>query len=93
MKAPDKIYLQICGDCPGVDSCKTCKFKDLEDNVTWCADRIFPKDKEYIRKGLLLHILAKKKEEVGIGLSEYDMGKENGKGEVLNELIEEIKVL
>lgn len=33
------------------------------------------------------------KEKVGIGLAEYDMGKENGKLEVLNALIEKIKEL
>ena len=47
MKAPDKIYLQVCGDCPQTD-CVTCKFEDLE-GVTWNKDRIFPKDVEYIR--------------------------------------------
>ena len=57
MKAPDKIYLQICGDCPGVDSCKGCKFKELEDNVTWCPDRIFERDVEYIRKDYLLELI------------------------------------
>ena len=51
--APDKIYLQVCGDCPKVD-CKNCKFEDLEDNVTWCKDRIFDLDVEYIRKDALL---------------------------------------
>jgi len=47
MKAPDKIYLQACGDCPQTD-CVTCKFEDLVD-VTWNEDRIFPKDVEYTR--------------------------------------------
>ena len=47
MKAPDKIYLQVCGDCPQTD-CVTCKFDDLE-GVTWNKDRIFPKDVEYTR--------------------------------------------
>ena len=46
-EAPDKIYLQVCGDCPQTD-CVTCKFEDLED-VTWNKDRIFPKDVEYTR--------------------------------------------
>ena len=45
--APDKIYLQVCGDCPQTD-CVTCKFEDLE-GVTWNKDRIFPKDVEYTR--------------------------------------------
>lgn len=63
MKAPDKIYLQICGDCPGEDSCKDCKFKDLEDNVTWCLDRIFERDVEYVRKDYLLKFVNKKLQE------------------------------
>lgn len=49
MKAPERIYLQVCGDCPQTD-CENCKFEDLEDNVTWCKDKIFDKDIEYIRK-------------------------------------------
>ena len=47
-KAPEKIYLQVCGDC-NVNDCENCKFEDLEDNVTWCKDKIFDKDVEYIR--------------------------------------------
>lgn len=49
MEAPKKIYLQVFGDCPQTD-CENCKFEDLEDNITWCKDRIFPKDIEYTRK-------------------------------------------
>ena len=49
MTAPEKIYLQVCGDCNSND-CDNCKFEDLEDNVTWCKDKIFDKDIEYIRK-------------------------------------------
>ena len=47
-EAPEKIYLQVCGDCQQSE-CDTCKFEDLEDNITWCKDRIFPKDIEYTR--------------------------------------------
>lgn len=47
-EAPEKIYLQVCGDCPQTD-CESCKFEDLEDNVTWCKDKIFKNDIEYIR--------------------------------------------
>ena len=47
-EAPKKIYLQVCGDCPQTD-CESCKFEDFEDNITWCKDRIFPKDIEYTR--------------------------------------------
>ena len=53
MKAPDKIYLQACGDCPGVDSCQSCKFDDLEE-VTWAKEKVWEKDIEYIRKDALL---------------------------------------
>ena len=49
MEAPEKIYLQVCGDCNAND-CENCKFEDLEDNVTWCKDEIFDKDIEYIHK-------------------------------------------
>jgi len=48
MKAPDKIYLQVCGDCND-NECEHCKFEELEDNITWCKDRIFEKDVEYTR--------------------------------------------
>ena len=47
-EAPEKIYLQVCGDC-NVNDCENCKFEDLEDNVTWCKDKIFEKDIEYTR--------------------------------------------
>ena len=47
-KAPEKIYLQICGDCNAND-CENCKFEDLEENITWCKDKIFVKDIEYTR--------------------------------------------
>ena len=47
-EAPEKIYLQVCGDCNAND-CENCKFEDLEDNVTWCIDKIFDKDIEYTR--------------------------------------------
>ena len=47
-EVPEKIYLQVCGDC-NVNDCENCKFEDLEDNVTWCKDKIFDKDVEYTR--------------------------------------------
>jgi len=47
--APEKIYLQVCGDCPQTD-CDNCKFEDLEENITWCKDKIFKNDIEYVRK-------------------------------------------
>lgn len=48
MEAPEKIYLQVCGDCQD-DECDNCKFEDLEHSGTWCKDRIFEKDIEYSR--------------------------------------------
>ena len=51
--APEKIYLQVCGDCPQTD-CDNCKFRDLEDNVTWCKDKIFDKDIEYTRTDVFI---------------------------------------
>ena len=56
MEVPSKIFLQVCGDC-NQDDCKNCKFDDLVDNVTWCQDRIFPKDKEYLSKDKVMEIL------------------------------------
>ena len=53
MKAPEKIYLQVCGDCNAND-CENCKFEDLEDNVTWCKDKIFDKDIEYTRTDVFI---------------------------------------
>ena len=53
MKAPDKIYLQACGDCPGFDSCQSCKFDDLEE-VTWAEEKVWEKDIPYIRKEAIL---------------------------------------
>ena len=52
MKAPEKIYLQVCGDCTQTD-CEGCKFEDLEDDITWWKDRMFPKDIEYTRTDIL----------------------------------------
>ena len=53
MKAPEKTYLQVCGDCHD-NECDNCKFEDLEDNVTWCKDKIFDKDIEYTHTDALL---------------------------------------
>ena len=57
MKAPDEIYLQVCGTCPleGVE-CERCNFDGLEE-VTWSTDKVFDKDVEYIRKNALLEWL------------------------------------
>ena len=51
--APEKIYLQVCGDCNAND-CENCKFEDFEDNITWCKDKIFERDIEYIRANVFI---------------------------------------
>ena len=53
MEAPEKIYLQVCGDCND-DDCQNCKFRDLEDNATWCMDKIFDKDIEYVKADVFI---------------------------------------
>ena len=58
MKAPEKIYLQVCGDCNAND-CENCKFEDLEDNITWCKDKIFEKDIEYTRTDAFIEKVAR----------------------------------
>lgn len=57
MTPPDKIYLQVCGTCPleGVE-CERCNFDGLGE-VTWCTDKVFDKDVEFIRKDALLEWL------------------------------------
>lgn len=50
-------------------------------------------DTEYIRKEALLKWARGKKDQVSIGLNAYDMGEENGKAEMLNELIDKINSL
>ena len=82
MKAPDKIYLQSCGDCPGVDSCQSCKFDDLE-GVTWAKEKVWEKDVEYIRRDALLEWAN------GMARASATIGEEIS----YNELIEHIKSL
>ena len=85
MKAPKRIYLQVCGDCPGID-CKSCKFEDLADNVTWCVDRIFDKDKKYISEDWLYSWLKKMHKE-SAGLSdELSIGRADAYGVVIGML-------
>ena len=62
-EAPEKIYLQVCGDC-NVNGCENCKFEDLEDNVTWSKDKIFDKDIEYIRTDAFIEKAVKCIEEI-----------------------------
>lgn len=55
--APEKIYLQICGDCTINDreTCEQCQIDNPinEREITWCRDKIFDKDVEYIRSDKL----------------------------------------
>ena len=62
-EAPEKIYLQVCGDCSAND-CENCKFEDLEDNITWCRDKIFEKDIEYTRTDAFIEKAVKWIEEI-----------------------------
>lgn len=83
MKAPDVIYLH--------------KIRDEESSgyyIQWFYSRarLVPSE-EYIRKDALLEWAKEMKEQVSIGLNEYDMGEENGKAEMLNKLIEIIQSL
>ena len=55
MEAPEKIYLQVCGDyCGYEEDCNNCKFDEMKDDVTWCKERIFDKDIEYIRTDVFI---------------------------------------
>ena len=52
--APEKIYLQVCGDCTLNDkeTCEQCCKDNPINNgreVTWCVDKIFDNDVEYTR--------------------------------------------
>ena len=53
IKAPERIYLQVCGDCTinNRETCEQCQLDNPIDpeSVTWCKDRIFPNDVEYVR--------------------------------------------
>lgn len=76
MEAPEKIYLQACGDCND-DDCKNCKFEDLEDNATWCMDKIFDKDIEYTRTEVFIDKAEKWLDE---HIFDYVYAKEWGQG-------------
>ena len=82
MAAPDKIYI---AETPN---------KLIE---IWSEEPIEPKpyitEHEYIRKGALLGWAKAEKEKCSIGLSEYDMGEENGKIEILDGLIDKLNSL
>lgn len=54
IKAPERIYLQVCGDC-NINDRETCE-QCCKDNpigvgreVTWCVDKVFDNDVTYIR--------------------------------------------
>lgn len=64
MKTPEIIYLQTCAECRNHElcpkECEDCNFKDLVDNTTWCVDRIFDTDREYISVDALMEWLDRK---------------------------------
>ena len=70
-EVPEQIYLQICGDCPQSD-CDNCKFEDLEDNITWCKDKIFEKDVEYTRTNAFIEKAVNFLEMLGYGFTITD---------------------
>ena len=75
MEAPDKIYLQVCGDCP-LDrvGCEKCRFVELGE-VTWSEEKIFDKDVEYIRKEALLGWAKENLLECEVSNDEADYGR------------------
>lgn len=76
MKAPDKIYLQVCGTCPleGVE-CERCNFDGLEE-VTWSIDKVFDKDVAYIRNDALLEWAKEKVALYERKMQEFEQGSE-----------------
>ena len=60
IKAPERIYLQVCGDCTinNRETCEQCQLDNPIDpeSVTWCKDRIFPNDVEYVRADVLARV-------------------------------------
>ena len=53
MIPPKKIYLQTCMECLYTDGsypseCNECEFDNLAE-VSWCKDKIFTSDEEYVR--------------------------------------------
>ena len=93
MKAPDKIYLQTCGNCEFYNSChkecEVCEFKNLAE-VTWSEDRVFETDREYISKDAILDILRKEHERAK---SEPISGISNGELFLASHLIDKIGML
>lgn len=85
-EAPEKIYLQVCGDCPQTD-CDNCKFEEMEDNVTWCKDKIFEKDIEYTRTDAFIERAA---EWLSKHAKKYYFNKEKYLG--TDELVEDFKI-
>lgn len=59
MKAPDKIYLQICGSCENnkynPSECRQCEIDNpiVSSAITYSFDRIFENDVVYVRADIL----------------------------------------
>ena len=71
LESPEKIYLQVCGECNAND-CENCKFEDLEENITWCKDKIFKKDIEYTRTDAFIEKAVNFLEMLGCGFTITD---------------------
>lgn len=73
-----------------------CKFEDLEGNVTWCKDRIYKKDIEYIRKDAIVdylknHVIPSEKETNRILNDDpYTKGKIRGYEDILNDIVNDL---
>ena len=94
MKAPDIIYLQTCGDCCNYKlcpkECEECKFDDLAE-VSWCEDKIFDTDREYISKENLMEWLDKKYAEVRQLCNDTDDPVYWGQRNMMLQVIEHLK--
>ena len=53
MKNKPRTIFLVCWE--GIE--KDTDFKEIEEEVCWCQDKVFPDDIEYIRKDLIEHII------------------------------------
>ena len=78
--APEKIYLQVCGDCTLNDkeTCEQCCKDNPINNgreVTWCVDKIFDNDVEYTRTDAFIEKAVEwlKEYSGGYWMDDYDL--------------------
>lgn len=104
MKVPKNVFLAKRLDDPNqlspywhdtqflIDEIKYIRKDIVDETIKTAEDHAYFAGKEKMREELL-EWAKKMKEQVSIGLNEYDMGEENGKAEMLNKLIEKIQSL